>query len=664
MHRLTHTVGAIALGAVFLATTSLAQTPPPVAMNTMPATIGGMTDARIVEELRAEGRVAMSGTFFDTDSVELFGADETLFKLANAMQLLPEMRLAIVGHTDSVGDFGYNVGLSQRRADVIRNTLLGEPYNVPSERLVAMGAGSISPIASNLSEEGRALNRRVEFVLLDEALIGTGEPEPAPAIVPPTMAMTTQIPDGITTPDTVETQLGDLTFFDGVPDADAADRVYNLLDFTHAYQGYMDGVKIASMDAMRRGLLEYGPANTTVLQFADLMDSKTLFLTPNTTSVYQTAWLQLGDEPMVIETPPNVLGFLNDAWFRYVMDFGNLGPDEGQGGKFLILPPGYEGEVDRDGYTAVVPVNTFGHWVIWRGFTVDGSTEQAVTETQDLFRIYPLSQADAPPEMTFVNVSGEELNTIHVMDARMFDEINTVVQAEPLMGENPELLGHLAAIGIVKGQDFAPDARMQKILERAAAAGSVTVKTLISKPRDDRAYWYPGESYWQNAFPGGAYTWELDGVTLQDFRTAFHFYATGITPAMAVKAVGKGSQYALTYRDSDGNALDGSKTYKMNVPADPPAEDFWSFTLYDNQTRSMLQTDKQFPALGSNDTGVVQNADGSTDIYFGPEAPAGQENNWLQTVPGKGWNTILRLYGPLEPWFDQTWRPGEIELID
>ena len=161
----------------------------------------------------------------------------------------------------------------------------------------------------------------------------------------PKFKMTTEIPDGITTPDNIETQLGDLNFFDGVPEAKTTEKIYNLLDFTHAYQAYMDGVKIASMDAMRRGILEFGPANTTVLQFDELMDSTTLFLTPNTTSVYQTAWLQLGDEPMVMETPPNVLGFVNDAWFKYVVDFGNLGPDEGKGGKFLIIPPGYEGEV-------------------------------------------------------------------------------------------------------------------------------------------------------------------------------------------------------------------------------------------------------------------------------------------------------------------------------
>ena len=374
----------------------------------------------------------------------------------------------------------------------------------------------------------------------------------------PKMEMTTVIPEGITTPDNIQTRVGELNFFDGVPDVESAQKVYNLLDFTHAYQAFLDGTKIASMDAIRKGILEFGPANTTAVLFEGLMDSKALFLTANTTSVYMFSWLELGDEPMVIETPPNVLGFINDHWFRYVIDFGNLGPDEGQGGKFLVLPPGYEGEVP-DGYH-VARTNTYGNWVIWRGYQKDGTTDLAISQTKEMFRMYPLSQKDNPPEMTFVNASGQEMNTIHRMDAEIFNEINDVVQAEPLMGENPELLGHLAAIGIVKGQPFEPDERMQAILEAAAKAGSVTVKTIISKPKDERFYWYPGESYWQTAFPGGAYTWELDGVSIQDIRAAFHFYATGITPAMALKKVGKGSQYAFTYVDSNGNPLDGSKT--------------------------------------------------------------------------------------------------------
>ena len=315
-----------------------------------------------------------------------------------------------------------------------------------------------------------------------------------------------------------------------------------------------------------------------------------------------------------------------------------------------------------DGYH-VSKTTTYGHWVIWRGFQVDGSPKPAVDATRKSFRIYPLSQKDNPPAMNFVNVSGEMFNTIHRMDRAIYDEINEVIQREPSFGESPELLGHLASIGIKKGQPFEPDERMNRILDAAAKSGSVIVKTIWSKPRDDMSYWYPGESNWMVAFPGGEYTFVHEGATMLDVRAGFHFYATGITPAMAKKMVGKGSQYAYTYLDSKGNALDGSKTYKVNVPANPPAKDFWSFTLYDNQTRSMLQTDEQFPGIDGNRKGLIKNADGSYDVYFGPEAPKGQENNWVQTIPGKGWNTIFRLYGPLEPWFEKTWRPGEIELI-
>ena len=475
------------------------------------------------------------------------------------------------------------------------------------------------------------------------------------------MEMTTEIPLGITTPDTIETQLGELNFFDGVPDEQTAEKVYNLLDFHHALQAYMSGIQIASMNAMRKGLLEFGPANTTVVQFADLMDSKALFLTANTTSVYQMAWLELKDEPMVIETPPDVLGIIDDHWFKYVTDFGRLGPDKGEGGKFLILPPGYEGDIPEGYHTA--RTNTYGNWVIWRGFQVDGSTQPAVEATQKSFRIYPLSKQDNPPEMTFVNASGKFMNTIHRMDDHIFNEIDAVIQAEPSYGESPEILGVMASIGIKKGEPFEPDERMQKILSAAANAGAVSVKTIMSKPRDEMFYFYPGESVWMNPFPGGSYEWLHEGAKLLNARAGFHFYATGITPAMAKKIIGKGSKYAYTFLDSDRNPLDGSKTYKVNVPPNVPAKDFWSFTLYDNQTRSMLQTDARFPGIDNNQEGIIQNTDGSYDIYFGPQAPEGQENNWIQTIPGRGWNMIFRLYGPLESWYEKTWRPGEPEQI-
>jgi len=477
----------------------------------------------------------------------------------------------------------------------------------------------------------------------------------------PRMKMTTEVPPGVETPDKLETSLGTLTSVDGVPDAETTQKVYDNLDLNRATEAFLNGLPIASMYAMKKGLLELGPANTTAGLFEDLMDSKALWLTPNTTSVYMASWLELGDEPMVIETPPDVLGFLNDSWFKYVIDFGRLGPDKGKGGKFLILPPGYDGDVP-EGYH-VAKTSTYGNWVIWRGFQVDGSPKPAIDATKKLFKIYPLSKKVNPPKMTFVNASGKFHNTIHRMDFGYWDELNSTIQAEPLEGLDVETRGLLASIGIKKGQKFKPDARMKKILSDAAAIGSVTARALTARPRDQRHYLYPGKRVWTNPFLEGRYDFLLDGERLLDSRVYMHFYATGITPAMALKLVGKGSQYAIAYLDKDGNALDGSKTYKINLPKDVPAKDFWSFTLYDNQTRGMLQTDQRFPGIDNNKEGLKQNADGSYDIYFGSKAPEGQENNWIQTVPGKGWNTILRLYGPLDPWFDKIWMPGDPVLV-
>jgi hypothetical protein len=475
--------------------------------------------------------------------------------------------------------------------------------------------------------------------------------------------MSTKIPAGIATPDRLNTRIGVLTSVDGVPDKATVQKVYDNLDFHRGVEAFLSGIQIASMSALRKGCLEVGPPNTTVQIFEDLMDSKALWLTPNTTSIYNVAWLELSDEPMVIETPPDVLGIIDDHWFKYVGDFGRLGPDKGQGGKFLILPPGYKNDVP-DGYH-VMRTNTFGNWVIWRGFQVDGSTRQSVETTKNTFRMYPLSQEDNPPKMIFVNMSGRITNTIHRMDFEIFDEINRVVQVEPSDGQNPEILGTFASIGIVKGQPFNPDKRMKKILSEAAAVGSVTVRTIMSQPRDEGFYLFPGKSkVWTNPFVGGSHEFLGNGAHFLDARAAFHFYATGITPAMAAKIIGKGSKYAAAYLDADGNPYDGSKTYKVNVPPNPPAKDFWSFTLYDNQTRAMLQTDQQFPGVDNNKPGMVKNADGSYDVYFGPRAPRGQKNNWIQTVPGKGWNMLFRLYGPLDPWFDKTWYPGDPELVE
>ena len=478
----------------------------------------------------------------------------------------------------------------------------------------------------------------------------------------PKMRMTTDIPAQITTPDSVETRLGTLRFFDGFPDDATVETIYDNLDFQRGVQAFLAAMPGASVYALREGFRSQGADNQTVLVMETLMDSKSLFLTPNSESVYNLMWLDLKEGPLVIETPPNVLGIIDDHWFNYVGDVGNAGPDRGKGGKFLLLPPGYAGEVPS-GYF-VFRSATFGNLFFWRGFLVNGDPGPAVENTKKFTKVYPLAQAANPPAMKFVNVSGVPFNTIHANDFSFFEEIDHIVQEEPAAALNPESLGLLAAIGIEKGKPFAPDARMKRILAEAAAVGNATARALVFRSRIKEAYFFPN-SAWCTPFVGGSHEFlSQPGVRNLDARSFFFYYATGVTPAMAMKMVGVGSQYAVAFVDREGQPFDGGQTYKVHLPPGIPARDFWSFVVYDNQTRSMLQTDAKFPSIGSQSKGIVANADTSVDVWFGPTAPVGHESNWVQTVPGKGWSVILRLYGPLQPWFDKTWKPGEIERLD
>jgi hypothetical protein len=478
----------------------------------------------------------------------------------------------------------------------------------------------------------------------------------------PKMKMTTDIPEAITTPDSVETRLGTLKFFDGFPDDATTQKVYDNLDFMRGVDAFLNAVPGASAEALRTGWGSQGADNNqTVLIMENLMDSKSLYLTPNTESIYSMMWLDSSKGPLVIETAPNVLGIIDDHWFRYVADFGNAGPDKGKGGKYLLLPPGYSGEVP-EGYI-VLRSATYGNLSFWRGFLNNGSTKTAVENTKKFHKVYLLSEARNPPPMKFVNVSGRAFNTIHANDFHFYEEVNAIVQYEPNEALNPETLGLLAAIGIEKGKKFAPDARMKAILTEAAAVANATARALAFRPRLEGVYYFQDRQWFTN-FPGGSYEFLTQpGVRNLDGRVLFHYYATGITPAMAMKMVGIGSQYAAATTDSAGRPLDGSKTYKIHLPPNIPAKNFWSFVVYDNQTRSMLQTDQQFPSIGSQKKGIVINDDSSVDVWFGPTAPKGHEANWVQTVPGKGWNSLFRLYGPLQPWFDKTWKPGDFELV-
>ena len=479
--------------------------------------------------------------------------------------------------------------------------------------------------------------------------------------------MTTETPQNVLIPPKVETRLGTLEFFDGVPTAESAEKIWEQLDFQRAVECMILTTPAASLSGFRRGIREYGPDNETVIIWEDRLDSKGLLLTGNTTVVYLFMWLDTKNGPVVLESPPNVLAIIDDFWFHYVTDVGNAGPDKGKGGKYVLVPPDYEVSL-LDKFEAalegahICESNTYGNWFCLRGFPVEGDTAAVVKNIKDHLKVYPLAEADAPKPVQFHNVSNKYINTLHAQDATFFKEVNEVVQEEHNVAFDPEVLGLLASIGIERGKEFAPDERMQKILSEAAVVGTAAQRSIIWRNRDENVVIWPGSKSWELGFAGGSHAFERDGVRLINERTRFHYYATGITPVMVKPPVGAGSQYVIGLRGADGEILDGTNTYKLHIPPNVPVKRFWEITVYDNQTRCMLQTDQRLPGVTSQDADTVQNADGSFDIYFGPEKPEG-DVNWVQTIPGKGWNVLWRVYSPTQVWYDKKWRPGEIERV-
>lgn len=456
----------------------------------------------------------------------------------------------------------------------------------------------------------------------------------------------------ISVPDRVETVFGALDFFDGMPLPDAVTRGYDALDLLRGIEVFLNCVPGASMVAMRRGLRGLGIDSRTIGYTAPRCGSAPMLLTANTETTYGMTCLALDrDGPTVVESPPDSLCLVNDLWQRYVIDMGIAGPDRGEGGRYLFLPPGFDGDVP-DGYVVARPA-TFSCWVLMRAL---GGAENLLRA-----RVHPLSAAADPPEQRFVNFAESDFNTIHANDFSFFEEIDTLVQGEPPEALDSELAGQLASVGIVHGTPFRPDERMRAILDTAARTGAGIVRTLAFKPRDPAFYFYSGSS-WKNPWPSRSHEFlSPQGARLLDARAVFHYFATASSPAMAAAAVGAGSQYAYTAEDSTGAWLDGARSYTLRLPPDVPAGDFWAVNVYDPQTRSLLRTEDPYPSVNSLSGDVRAEANGDTIVHFGPTPPAGREANWIRTVPGKGWFVILRLYGPLESWFDRTWRPGEIE---
>jgi hypothetical protein len=514
-------------------------------------------------------------------------------------------------------------------------------------------------------------------------------------------AQTPAIPQILVTPDAADTRIGKLEFKDGAPSAETAAKIYDTLDFTRGLDAFLNSYGGASAYAIRKGFVGIGAEDNSVVIFPELMDSKSLFLTANADTVYYLAVVDLTKGPVVVEQPPKGLGTVNDMWFGWIIDVGFPGPDRGEGGKYLLLPPGYDGPIPDGGFYVARSKTTRVLYAA-RAFLVDNDPKPAVENIKKSMKIYPYTpggfgtsiatalegnvrlEVNPPiPPTKFVEASGKSFNTIPPSDYSFYEMIDANIQQEPADSYDTELAGQLAAIGIVKGKPFNPDARMRKILTDAAAVGNAAGRVLNWRPNEALAWtYYPGSSWANMLWQGGA-NFETPppmitkegmfkplpptGARTLDSKTAFYYGYTLDSPGMIMRLPRVGSQYLMGFLDGDKKDLDGAKTYKVTLPQNIPAAAFWSVTLYDNQSRSMLDTPQRYPRAGSQSypsPAAEANADGSTTIYFGPTQPQGvKRGNWIQTMPGKGWFTLLRLYSPLESFFTKEWRLSEIELV-
>jgi hypothetical protein len=514
----------------------------------------------------------------------------------------------------------------------------------------------------------------------------------------------TPVPTEITTPSKVEAGIGTLEFTDGYPTDVTAEKLRDHLDYLHGVETFTNTIQGVSTYALREGFLAAGVMDNDVLVFSELMDSRTLALTANADTVYFWTFLDLSQGPLVLEAPSETLGLLNDMWFRWICDFGLPGADRGEGGTYLLTPPGYDGPLPEGGYY-VSHSRTNHVLLVGRAFINENpgmDPAPTAARIKEEMKIYPytpggvgssigaymtgkgpLGKPADPASPRFVEGTGMAMNTIAPNDFGHYEMLDALVQLEPAEALDTELAGQFAAIGIVKDEKFAPDTRLRAILEEAVAAGNAASRMhgMGASPTEGFRY-YQGDSAWWNMLFVGGFEFtnpppEITADGIKPFpnkgarrlhsRTSMFYTATCITPAMCMRLTGVGSQYLVANVDAAGKPFDGAKTYRVSLPKDIPAARFWSLNVYDNQTRSLLQTEQLYPRAGSQEypsPAAEAEKDGSTVVYFSPTRPDDvAPGNWIQTDPERGWFVILRCYSPLEPFFDKSWQAGEIEAV-
>jgi len=400
-----------------------------------------------------------------------------------------------------------------------------------------------------------------------------------------------------------------------------------------------------------------------VLYWSRLLDWKNQTLTPNPDVIYLMPFFNTKDiGPVVLEIPPADEGLFNgsvmDYWQAAIEDVGPGGVDKGKGGKYLILPPGYDRANVPNGYIAM-PSKTYRGYALLRSVLKSGSeadVAKAVAYAKRI-KVYPLSQAANPPPTVFVDVSDVVFDSTIPYDLRFFQSLHQMVQAEPWLERDKAMIDPLKTIGIERGKPFNPDAKNQQILNSAIQEA----KVWLDARYDTLPPYYEAERWF---FP---ITEEMHQNVMSDWHTpdSYPVDARGTAYTLAffsAKHVGEAQYYLLTGSDKDGKPLSGNASYRLRVPANAPVTQYWSMTVYNRDTHTFIRN-AGWVGRSSQTPGLQKNADGSADIFFGPTAPAGQESNWVPTDPNGRFEVLARFYGPQKPLFDKTWKLPDIERI-
>ncbi len=457
----------------------------------------------------------------------------------------------------------------------------------------------------------------------------------------------------------ISSRIGTLDFDLGVPTSQTASMLYDEMDFQRAVQCYLWGIPIVGMEQFKQAEQQNaGPKSGDLVVYDDYR-SKSVILTANTTTPYISSIINLAESgPVVIGYPAGATaGALIDWWDRPITDLGIPGPDRGQGTQVLLVGPGQE--VPASGDYRVLHSRTVSVWFAYRILDPDPEKARGLLEG---VRIYPYSERDNPPVTRVLRPKSEGELQIGSQPRGLayWERLTQALGPEPGEERDRFFIAMLKPLGIEKGKPFQPDERQKQILVEAALVGEAMAKSSSFEKRLAGMRYRPDAQWEFVVAPWYAVDQDVDGSTQFEERTGMFYEAIGMSAGSITKTPGVGQTYLACYRDRDGHAFDGGKTYRLHVPAYVPAKLFWSITLYDIETRCLIQNNEQI-ADRSSRLDLVKSADGSVELYFCPSAPQGFEENWVPTVPGKGWFAYFRLYGPLEAYLDKSWPLADIE---